>query len=318
MPTGIIRKPKPGLTELGGLTKVHVYETSQFRNDFDFPWRGIAKVHPYQWLTEYPNMTKLMSHSGIEYYNIVLGGMFPVLLKKRVSDSKYMIGSIEEASTIFSAATKFANFTITDLNNFMGYLDIEQILLDVGLSYSYSRDAGVEVGAWQNAVPASDVLSIPSGLSGSIIKTNETLRHIYFKNTGSSFPAGLPTSARIIFDVKEAEPKSDGKTSATQFSFLHSLSGKVAGYTKEKYATVDSYMGKDLLVVAQRPNGDMLLLGTIYNPLRMQISDSLGKEADAYVGSDISFMQVESVDFRPPLLASFLSSFITGSVPAYS
>jgi hypothetical protein len=183
MPTGVIRKPKPGLAELGGLTRVFVYEVDQFVADTDFPTRSLTTT---------------------------------------------------------------------------------------------------------GEISSLGLLSSPT-----------------------------QSASRLVFDVKEAEPKSDGKTSATQFSFLHSLAGKVAGYTKEKYATVDTYMGKDLLIVAQRPNGDRVLLGNTYKPLRMQISDTLGKEADAYVGSDISFMQVDAVDFRPPLLAPSIA-ITSVAVPVYA
>jgi hypothetical protein len=111
-------------------------------------------------------------------------------------------------------------------------------------------------------------------------------------------------AARIIFDVKEAEARSDGRTTHSQFSFLHSLVGKIAGYTEEKFITVDSYMGKDLMIVVQRPNGKRLLLGQTFKPMRMTITDTLGKGAEDYVGSDISFFQTDAVDFRPPMLGN--------------
>ena len=181
MPTGVIRKPKPGLSDLGGLTRVFVYETNQFTADLDFPQRS----------------------------DIVIG-------------------------------------EITTLN-----------LL-----------------------------------------------------------TALQNSVRIIFDVKESEARSDGKGTNTQFNFLHALMGKVAGYTKEKHTTVDSYVGKDLMIVVQRPNGDRLLLGQTFKPMRMTITDTLGKGAEEYVGSDISFFQTDAVDFRPPFLANAV--VITSvAIPAY-
>ena len=185
MPTGILRKPKPGNTELGGFTRVFVYEVDQFTADTEFPTRAA---------------------------------------------------------------------TVT------------------------------------GEIASLGLLSSPS-----------------------------QSAARLVFDIKESDAKSDGKTSATQFSFLHSLMGKVAGYTKEKYATVDTYMGKDLLLIIRRPNGDHLFLGSYHKPMRMQISDALGKEADAYVGSDISFTQVDAVDFRPPLLAARPIEIIGfTAIPAYT
>jgi hypothetical protein len=181
MPTGVLRKPKAGISDLGGLTKVFVFETSQFTDDVNFPTRD----------------------------NIVEG-----------------------------------------------------TLTSIGLKHGQSNLA-----------------------------------------------------ARIIFDVKEAEARSEGRATSSQFSFLHSLIGKVAGYTKEKYSSIDTYMGKDLMIIIQRPNGDRLLLGQTFKPMRMTISDTLGKGAEEYVGSDISFFQTDAVDFRPPFWN--LAFNINGPIPAY-
>ena len=120
-------------------------------------------------------------------------------------------------------------------------------------------------------------------------------------------------ASRIFFDVKEAEVRSDGRATHSQFSFLHSLTGKVAGYTKEKHESVQAWMGRDLMIVAQRPNGDRILLGSTFKPMRMTISDTLGKGAEEYVGSDISFFQTDAVDFRPPHLAPNI--VITSVIP---
>lgn len=124
------------------------------------------------------------------------------------------------------------------------------------------------------------------------------------------------SAARIVFDVKESEWKSTGNASNTQFSFLHGAMGKVAGYHKEKNATVDSYMGKDLVCVAQRPNGDRVVLGTTFKPMRIKVSSGTGKAADDYVGSDIEFFQTDAVDFQPPLLASAVA-ITSVAIPAY-
>jgi hypothetical protein len=129
--------------------------------------------------------------------------------------------------------------------------------------------------------------------------------------------APAQTAARIVFDVKEGEWKGTGNASNTQFSFLHGAMGKVAGYTKENNAAVDSYMGKELICVAQRPNGDRIVLGSTFKPMRIRINIAGGKAADDYVGSDIEFFQADAVDFPPPLLAAAV--VITSvAVPAYA
>jgi hypothetical protein len=129
--------------------------------------------------------------------------------------------------------------------------------------------------------------------------------------------APAQTAARLVFDVKESGWKSTGNASNTQFSFLHGLTGKVAGHTKEKNATVDSYMGKDLILVAQRPNGDRHVLGSTFKPMKMKISSMSGNAADDYVGSDVEFFQTDAVDFQPPLLAAAV--VITSvALPAYA
>ena len=112
----------------------------------------------------------------------------------------------------------------------------------------------------------------------------------------------LASAARIIFDIKEGKPKSTGNTSATNYGYLHALEGKVAGYTTEKYTGVEEFEGEDIIAVAVRPNGDRIVFGQTYKPLRMEISDDLGTAGDSYVGSDIKFTQTDVVDFRPPLL----------------
>lgn len=123
-------------------------------------------------------------------------------------------------------------------------------------------------------------------------------------------------AARIFFDVKEAEFTSAGASSTTSFNFMHGLTGKVAGYTKEKSVTVDQYMGKDLILVAQLPNGQRILLGqTGAKGLRMKISDKSGKEGNDYIGSEIEFMQNDVVDFRPPFLAADLTITLHDVMP---
>ncbi len=112
----------------------------------------------------------------------------------------------------------------------------------------------------------------------------------------------LASAARVIFDVKENKANSTGSTTLANYTYLHGLKGKVAGYSVEKYTGVEGLEGEDLIIVAVRPNGDRLVLGQTYKYMKMIISDDFGAGAEGYVGSDIEFFQVDAVDFRPPML----------------
>jgi hypothetical protein len=320
----VIRKPKPGLSDLGGLARVFVYEVDQFRPDFEFPWRGDRYPNMHLWSypfgNPYPNMTLLWTNTSlnIEWYNITLNNQYPVLLMKRLSDNKYMLASYEYAwRCLFLPIVAVNPFDSSDVANFLNALDLAQVLLELDLDYGYQVSNVLFVGDWQVAPPVNTPKALPSELSGRVIGVTGTLNHLYFKNAFWNGPYEMENAARIIFDVKEGEWKGTGNASNTQFSFLHGVMGKVAGYTKENNSAVDSYMGKDLMCVVQRPNGDMLLLGSTIKPLRMKISSGGGKAADDYVGSDIEFFQTDAIDFAPPILSSYIKQFVAGLVPAY-
>ena len=91
-------------------------------------------------------------------------------------------------------------------------------------------------------------------------------------------------------------------TTSTQFAIKHELSGKVAGYDNEKLMAINDWIGKDLILIAQHPNGMRTVYGTILKPMRMEISIDEGGGGNQYVGSDIKFTQVDFVDFLPPIL----------------
>ncbi len=122
-------------------------------------------------------------------------------------------------------------------------------------------------------------------------------------------------AALIVFDVKENKASSTGSTTLANYNYLHGIKGKVAGYTTEKHTEVSRFEGEDLILVARRPNGDRLVLGQTYMPMRMIVSDDFGAGAEGYVGSDIEFYQVDAVDFRPPILQEFVGISHEGVLP---
>jgi hypothetical protein len=129
-------------------------------------------------------------------------------------------------------------------------------------------------------------------------------------------------SARLVFDIATAKFASGGKVSITQFSHRHGLTGKIAGYTAEQAATIEEMSGKHFLLVAERPNGDYLLLGTTWKPMMFEVSADGGENGDAYVGRDIKFDQTDVCDFQPPIFSSSVAlSFNTNNkvaTPVYS
>lgn len=131
--------------------------------------------------------------------------------------------------------------------------------------------------------------------------------------------AGDFQAARIKFDMdNQGQFKADGFTTVTQFGFKHSLAGKLANYTEEQLAALNDYYGKDLILLVLRPNGAMVVLGSLFKPMRLQVSSDGGNKADSgYVGHDVSFMQVDAVDFLPPILGDDFTLTVM-SVPAYS
>lgn len=124
-------------------------------------------------------------------------------------------------------------------------------------------------------------------------------------------------AARIIFDIAEAGGSFSNKSSSTQSSFVHSLAGKVAGYTTEQAATADELFNKLCIIVAERSNGDKIVFGTLFKPLMIEISGDLGKKGDDYVGHDVKFTQTDACDFKPPILDSTVT-IASNTIPAYS
>jgi hypothetical protein len=122
-------------------------------------------------------------------------------------------------------------------------------------------------------------------------------------------------AARIVFDIASAKFASGGKTSITQFSHRHGLTGKIAGYTAEQAVTIEEMSGKQFVLVVERPNGNKVVLGSVFKPMMFEVSADGGENGDAYVGRDIKFDQTDVVDFQPPLLGA---SFSTNSIPDYA
>jgi len=132
---------------------------------------------------------------------------------------------------------------------------------------------------------------------------------------------GLPAingdGAILIFDMDaQGHGKAAGTTTVTQFGFRHELSGKVAGYDTEKYEAIDEYLGKDLLVVKQSPNGRRTLYGSLFKPMRMELTLDLGAAGMQYVGLDIKFVMQDVVDF-PPVIFDSTAVLAQNTVPEF-
>lgn len=124
--------------------------------------------------------------------------------------------------------------------------------------------------------------------------------------------------ARLIFDFDaKGHGKSEGFTTASQFGYKHSFSGKVAGITAESDATMDEMAGLDLILIAEMPDGRKKVFGSTVRPMRLKVDDDWGGKSTDYVGSTIEFTQVDGVDFKPALLSNSVSIPVN-TLPAYS